>query len=475
MSEEQENGWCESNIPHGAFGNILERMNNQFAPNHESQHYQSGFVPAANPAWNAHPHDQIPPMTYSHQNSEMIIDPTVSMASMNSVRSYSVSQETYPPDLSCNRTPLNRSSSDLGIRMGNFTHPNNYSQLDGYMSHQIESLDGPVFYSEATRMQQISGGMSPFPVEGIRNDNSSDYLANQQLAFSREMGTIDRSNNMLQETASCNNFATKFSNFTASLGTWFSPLDPAHNNFGGPSTSDQLERTSMTPGRIGPVHSSSISRTPLKTGGACSKPSYSDVLSKAPSQERVHVSSSISNQKNNNSFQSNCYSKNRSENLGRSGGKSKGRNNTYNAGGRSNSPNMNSISGAKHSSKSESSSFSKVGLDDFDLPENVTAMSSRYSIMNNLNNISKNCNIDQFDHSKKRSSLTSEESSPTHQMKKGNNHKNDKRVCDKYEDSPQSSDIEKSHGDKLNNHSSLASQQKQTPKYTHHIKIMKLF
>ncbi|KAB7504422.1 DnaJ-like protein subfamily C member 14, partial [Armadillidium nasatum] len=443
------------------FGDLLERMNSPYNTNQESPQYHSGFVPATNHPWTSqHSHPHMLQMDPTLNNS-----PLGTQVGLNPLRSFSVSQPPYP-GMDCSRTPLMRSSSDLGVRLNHFPTPGeNFPecQLQGIDPH-IETLDSSVFYPPNPHFHS-SSSYQQMPVS-----NNEKILISQNPGI--HYGPYVTESCRSQQNEQSSNFSSKLSNFTASLslGTWLSPLDQIRTDY---NQGMQISETSVTTGGIrenssnnNNIQTSSImsSKSVETSSNFCKepkpqinpKPRYSDVLSKAP----THEAKSFNNIKTNNQ-QNSSYKLRESSNKCSNSRHNKHRNNI--GFGRSSSPNLafhNSTNHATDNSNINAKNLkfdSKVGLDEFDLPASISQCNS-----NSVNNtVSNGSNNSESERTKKRTTSNNNESSPCHQYKKGS--KFEKPSGEKIQDEGESS-----HCDKLNNHS-LSTQQKQTPKRTTYI------
>lgn len=339
-----EERWREgSGAAAGALGHLLERMTNDFTPQHDSHHYQPGFVPSASPPWTnsgqapltslgspmpslqtTHTSlgSQIPPLQVNHTSIGSQV-PTMQSAHSNigpqmtplqppttsapgtmppgpqltgsSARSYSVSQDLFS-ELDGGRSPLLRSSSDLGLRMNHYHGQGNHyndGRLDGFMDSSIDSLDGMLvgghdsaFYLEVQRGPSASSSTPPLQGEG--QGLSPTAVPSPDFSF------YSHENDRRIEGETVNNISAKFSNFTASLGSWFSPFDPFRSNLTAaqskpqsPSRGSSLGTRTETKPRKETNVSQQCSTNPVSMAQPtkANKPSYSDVLSKTPVQE----------------------------------------------------------------------------------------------------------------------------------------------------------------------------------------------
>ncbi|XP_042210928.1 dnaJ homolog dnj-5-like [Homarus americanus] len=459
MMPGSEERWRDgSGTTAGALGHLLERMTNDFTPQHDSQHYQPGFVPSATPPWTTSSQtpltslgspmpplqtshtslgSQIPPLQSNHtslgsqvpsmQSAHSNMGPQMSplqppttsapgglppgpQLTGSASRSYSVSQDLFS-ELDGGRSPLLRSSSDLGLRLSHYHaqgSPYNDGRLDGFMDSSMDSLDGMLvgspdsaFFLEVQRGPAVSSGTPP--LQGDPQGLTSSAVPHPEFSF------YSHENDRRMEGESVSNFSAKFSNFTASLGSWFSPLDPFRSNL----TAAQAKTPCVTqPSSVGTgLESSRTSETLVSSQcnanvrnvqiasslpTKANKPSYSDVLSKNPVQEgKLNTGgpavNSRSSSSNSNSSSSNVTSHppqspspgpttSRPEQKTRSqpgsNGKTKPRNSCSISSNASNCSNSGSIG---HSSKLTSKgdnhiSSSRVGLDEFDL--NVGSLSN---------------------------------------------------------------------------------------------------
>ncbi|XP_045101597.1 putative uncharacterized protein DDB_G0277255 isoform X2 [Portunus trituberculatus] len=318
----------------GALGHLLERMTNDFTPQHDSQHYQPGFVPSASPPWTnsgqapltslgSHTSlaSQIPPLQVNHgslgsqvptmQSAHSNIGPQITplqppttsapgamppgpQLTGSSARSYSVSQDLFS-ELDGGRSPLLRSSSDLGLRMSHYhAQGNHYSdgRLDGFMDSSMDSLDGMLvsgpdssFYLEVQRSPNASSGTPPLQEgQGL----SPAAVPPPEFSF------YSHENDRIREGETVNNISAKFSNFTASLGSWFSPFDPFRSNLTAAQTKPHSTSGTSTIGTRSETkprkensgsQQCSASQASTSQPTKANKPSYSDVLIKNPVQE----------------------------------------------------------------------------------------------------------------------------------------------------------------------------------------------
>ncbi|XP_069999250.1 dnaJ homolog dnj-5 isoform X1 [Penaeus vannamei] len=328
----------------GALGHLLERINNDFTPQHDSQHYQPGFVPSASPPWTtagqspltslgsqmsplppAHANlgSQVPPMQIPHSNMGPQMPPLQppttsapggmplgSQLSGSASRSYSVSQDLFS-ELGGGRSPLLRSSSDLGLRVKHYQAAQgvHYSdgRMDGFMDSSMDSIDSMLvgghespFFPEVQRGPSSGNSGTP-PPPTLQGDPQ-----NLQSSYNQSVGFYPSEHDRMMDEGSVNNITAKLSNFTASLGSWFGPFDPFRSNL----TSDQNKgpvvsqaspvavsrspvqvtndvpmasqcSNSSSSGSSGKRNSNVTASQPARTN----KPSYSDVLSKNTVQE----------------------------------------------------------------------------------------------------------------------------------------------------------------------------------------------
>lgn len=341
----------------GALENILARVTNDFTPQHQHQNYQPGFVPSAapGPPWPAAPQAPNPNMagptpvghniSVSHATvgapvsshsglgspvpntlgiaTQVPIQTTNTSTSMGSsaARSYSVSQD-YFSDLGGSRNPLLRSSSDLGIRLNQFQNQGGNYQ-DGRMEGFMDSSDSledfsqtPAYGQESVFFPEVqcggnvnSGTPPPMQAESTGIQNSVGPGPQMQFSF--------YSNERDKITA---NFTAKLSNFTASLGSWFSPFDSFRSNnlaSAGASEGGQQGASLVPPGceptiileePLQASHNASPSTigtgrsTPncnLNSNTAANyrdtKPTYSSVLSKNTASQDCKLSSNGAN------------------------------------------------------------------------------------------------------------------------------------------------------------------------------------
>ncbi|KAK8745743.1 hypothetical protein OTU49_000355 [Cherax quadricarinatus] len=320
-------------------------------------------------------------------------------------RSYSVSQDLFS-EVDGGRSPLLRSSSDLGLRLNHYHAQGNHyndGRLDGFMDSSMDSLDGMLvgghdqpFYLEVQRGPSVSSGTPP--LQGDPQGLTPSAVPHPEFSF------YSHENDRIMDGDSVSNISAKFSNFTASLGSWFSPFDPFRSNLTVAQTKTPCvsQAAAVSTGMKTPLTSEATlssrcttnvrnvqvtTSQPTKTN----KPSYSDVLSKNPAQEgKLNTSgpavNSRSSSSNSNSSNSNITSHppqspspgpatSRPEQKTRcqpgSNGKTKPRNSCSASSNTSNGSNTGSVGhGSRLASKGENHiSCSRVGLDDFDLTE----------------------------------------------------------------------------------------------------------
>ncbi|KAG0713854.1 DnaJ subfamily C member 14 [Chionoecetes opilio] len=526
----------------GALGHLLERMTNDFTPQHDSQHYQPGFVPSASPPWNnagqapltslgspmpslqtSHSSlgsqisplpvnhsslgSQVPTMQSAHSNIGPQITPlqpatTSAPGSMppgpqltgSSARSYSVSQDLFS-DLDGGRSPLLRSSSDLGLRLNHYhAQGNHYSdgRLDGFMDSSMDSLDGMLvsgpdsaFYLEVQRGQNASSGTPPSQGDG--QGLSPTAVPPPEFSF------YSHENDRIIEGATVNNISAKFSNFTASLGSWFSPFDPFRSNLTAaqskphnPSEASTIgARTESKPRKESSgSEQCNPSQVAISQPTKANKPSYSDVLSKNPAQEgkqgttlpplNSRSSSSNSNSSNSNSFnQQSALSPSPSPAASRPEQKTRGSMQKASKPRSSNSNNNGGLDQGRRQTSRAENLISQVGLDEFELdksmgngsisayehydwgeyPSSTATTTTTSTILGSGSSVLKSCT-----------------SSPTHQAKKvsakGDAKKNTPEKSSN--SAPFEGDLGKGSSDQLNNKVS-SSHQKQPPKRTSYI------
>ncbi|XP_066976225.1 dnaJ homolog dnj-5 isoform X4 [Macrobrachium rosenbergii] len=446
MMPGSEERWRDRSGPTaGALGHLIERMTNDFTPQHDSQRFQPGFVPSASPPWTTagqapltsqmtplqSPHASLgsqmsPQMQSTHTNlgsqvSSMqpphgnmgpqitsLQPPTTSAPGTMPLgsqiggpgpRSYSVSQDPF--DLGGGRSPLLRSSSDLGLRLSNF----NDGTMDGYMDSSRDSIDSMLvgshdsaFFPEVQRGPCVSSGTPPPPLPGDPQGLAPSPVSQTDFSF------YTNEHERFMEGVSVNNITAKFSNFTATLGSWFSPFDPFRSNLNvGDTKSQSVSQSSSvgvvleTLGSDTPISSQcSVGNSGVQITGSqptrTSKPSYSDVLSKNTAPDgRLNAScaglNSRSSSSNSNSSNGNLTHPPQSpspgptasrpdhQNRNQSGkSKSKARN-SNSLGASASSTNSNNINNnnngnlTKSSEKADGHVSSRVGLDDFCLNE----------------------------------------------------------------------------------------------------------
>nr|XP_045621067.1 probable serine/threonine-protein kinase DDB_G0282963 isoform X1 [Procambarus clarkii] len=438
MMPGSEERWRDgSGASDGAFDHLLERMTNDFTPQHDSQHYQPGFVPSATPPWTTSGQTQlsslgpplsplqashttlgspIPSMQSAHNiGPQMTLQPPTTSApgglppapqlSGSAARSYSVSQDIFSEG-DGGRSPLLRSSSDLGLRLNHYHaqgNPYNDGRMDGFMDSSIDSLDGmlvgghdPTFYLEMQRGSAVSSGTPP--LQGDPQGLAPSAVPHPEFSF------YTHENDRIMEGDSVSNISAKISNFTASLGSWFSPFDPFRSILTDAQTKTPCVAqatsvgTSMKSPLTSETHMSSQCNASVRNvqmtasqPTKANKPSYSDVLSKNPVQEgKLNTSgpavNSRSSSSNSNSSSSNITNHppqspspgpttSRPEQKTRSqpgsNGKTKPRN-TNSAS--SNISNCSSTCNVGHSSRLANKgdnhiTSSRIGLDYFDLSE----------------------------------------------------------------------------------------------------------
>ena len=499
------NPWddMEENSP--ALNHVLERMNQDFRP---TQHYQPGFVPAAAPPWTS-----TTSAASNHPNivghNASVVDPQHNQHLHNHLgpggptRSYSASQEIFS-DMGNSRTPLLRSSSDLGIRLGPFHQSQGHHftdrPLDGILDSSVDSLEGTiggmrdnsVFFPQPQQETHARScgtpvaSTTPPPLQqpcsttqGITNINTN---APQQQQFS----FYSESENHLQGMSAVNNLTAKLSNFTASLGSWFGPLDPFRTSMAATSSPDTIPALTTTKASSDVMSSSSLAmgnqpnstnqnitshpvsncnRPNTSNPQQTSKPRYSDVLSKNTSsdkpatstprnntQQQFPTQSSSPGLQNSRNNHSSSYNNKNKRNIGSN-------NSSFGNMGYNNISNQNSN---KYSNRNDTGS-SRVGLDGFDVPNS----------MNNYGNISGNNNKnnlyssnDSLNEKIQYSSCNSNDS-PTHHGRR-NSIRNDKRTSSEksegsnrqnsVESDKSSVDNDRSSSDQLNNRLSSSSQ-----------------
>lgn len=420
----------------GALGHLLERMTNDFTPQHDSQHYQPGFVPSASPPWTnsgqapltslgspmpslqtSHTSlgSQIPPLQVNHnslgsqvptmQSAHSNIGPQITplqpattsapgamppgpQLSGSSARSYSVSQDLFS-EIDGGRSPLLRSSSDLGLRMNHYhAQGNHYSdaKLQGFMDSSMDSredmlVSGPdsAFYLEVQRPPNALSGTPPLQGEG----QGLSPTAVPPLEFS----FYSHENDRIIEGETANNISAKFSNFTASLGSWFSPFDPFRSNLTAaqskthsPSEASAIGSKTETKPRKESSGSQQCNPNQVTTSQPtkANKPSYSDVLSKNPAQEgklstaspplNSRSSSSNSNSSSTNAFnQQSPQSTSPSPAASRPEQKTRGSVTKGSKPRSSNSNNNGSLDQGRRQTNKAENHVSQVGLDEFEL------------------------------------------------------------------------------------------------------------
>ena len=328
-------------------------------------------------------------------------------------RSYSSSEELFS-ELGQVRTPLLRSSSDLGIRLGPL-QGQNYSPtehtLDKILDSSIDSMENPlgtvregnVFYESSNNGNCGTpiASTTPPPTHAqpqqqntttIPGMNPTSNASQQQFSFYSE-----REHHHLLQGMSVNNITAKLSNFTASLGSLFGPLGNMASNAVSPealsgmnatgkgSSPIKLDRDSCTSGSSPVICNESSSSTKQQTN----KPRYSDVLSKAPlscmDNNKQQVMNNTRNNPNSHSHytsQQNIHNNSRNSHTPPNYNKSKNRNN-------SNNNNGNGFANNGRYNKNESSS-SRVGLDGFDIPSNsVLTGNNKNNLYNSTDSLSE--------------------------------------------------------------------------------------
>lgn len=411
----------------------------------------------------------------------------------SSARSYSVSQDLFT-EFDGGRSPLLRSSSDLGLRMNHYHGQGNHyndGRLDGFMDSSIDSLDGMLvsghdsaFCLEVQRGPSASSGTPPLQGEG-QNLNPGAVPPPEFSFYSHE-------NDRIIEGETVNNISAKFSNFTASLGSWFSPFDPFRSNL------TAAQSKSQSPSRGSTLGTRTETKTRKETNGSqqcntsqtsiaqptkANKPSYSDVLSKNPVQEGklnaptppLNSRSSSSNSNSSCTAASNQQiqnPQNPSPSPAVSRPEQKTRGNVTKANKtRSSNSNTNGSAGdqgRRQSSRTENPLF-QVSMDEFEVTDRslVNGSISAYEHYDwgecpTTSNTTTTTSTTQGSGS---SVLKSSSSSPTHQAKKTSTKGDVKKNTPEKNSSGVSSEgeIVRGSGDQLNNKLS-ASHQKQPPK-----------
>lgn len=462
----------------GAIDHLLYRMNSQFALSEECRQYHSGYVP--NPPW---PHHLQEDLYYNPMNSTVRRSPLGSQVGLSPLPHFSRNSESYN-DSEMGHSPLLRSSSDHGQRLQQISQQSqtffkNIPFNDIVM--QRDSSNPNIYYNDHSLPPHLQSSIyhhppPPLPQASYCNSLQSSKNKIHNANYDVSNGSARQSKNLnsdLHESSS--NLSNKLSNFTASLGTWFSPLDQAIKN-----SSDNLKAGSsqiihdkipnnLQNGFKESVHHSVPANLQTDLYFDSSKPqvpsklSYSDVLSKGSCQDaKLNSQSSPRNHKGKSFTQSSSLlsstSKNREVSQKFGNKRSKNKNHSSSNVGR-NSPNFianltNSdyLNNTKNVSKADM--HSSIGLDDFDILSDVNSNSS--VIFDDEDGSAK---FDISEKSKKRHSISSDDPSPVHQIKKGNK-VDGKKINDKLSDSFTDQDL---YWDKLNNYGS-SSQQKQTPK-----------
>lgn len=542
MMAGSEERWREgSGATAGALGHLLERMTNDFTPQHDSHHYQPGFVPSASPPWTnsgqapltslgspmpslqtSHTSlgSQIPPLQVNHNSLGSQV-PTMQSAHSNigpqmtplqpvttsapgtmppgpqltgsSARSYSVSQDLFS-ELDGGRSPLLRSSSDLGLRLTHYHGQGNHyndGRLDGFMDSSIDSLDGMLvsghdsaFYLEVQRGPSAPSGTPPLQGEG--------QGLNPAAVPPPEFSFYSHENDRIIEGETVNNISAKFSNFTASLGSWFSPFDPFRSNLTAaqsksqnPSRSSALgNRTETKPRKeTSGSQQCNTSQTSIAQPTKANKPSYSDVLSKNPVQEgKLNAPTpplnSRSSSSNSNSScttasnQQNQSPQNPSPSPAASRPEQKTRGSVTKASKtRSSNSNSNGSTGdqARRQSSRVENPLSQVGLDDVELTDkslgNGSISAYEHYDWGECPTSSNTTTTTSTTLGSGSSILKSSSSSPTHQAKKTSAKGDAKKNTPEKSISgvPNEGETMKGSGDQLNNKLS-SSHQKQPPK-----------
>ncbi|XP_071539041.1 uncharacterized protein [Panulirus ornatus] len=452
MMPGSEEGWRDRpGTTPGALGHLIERMTNDFTPQHDSQHYQPGFVPSATPPWTTSGQapltslgspmpslqtshtslgsqipqlqsnhtslgSQVPTMQSSHSNigpqMTTLQPPTTSaptgmppgpQLTGSAARSYSVSQDLFS-EIDGGRSPLLRSSSDLGLRLNHYQTQGSHfgdGRLDGFMDTSMDSLDGmrvgnhdSAFFLEVQSGPGVSSGTPP--LQGDPQGLTASVPHPEFSFYSHE-------NDRIMDGESVNNISAKFSNFPASLGSWFGSSDPFRSNLTAAQTKTPCVSQPSTVGTgletplnnksaVSPHCNTSMRNVQMEASqpAKVSKPSYSDVLSKNPVQEgKLNTSgpavNSRSSSSNSNSSSSNTANhppqssspgptasrpEQKTRNQASSNGKTKTRNSSSISSTTSNGSNSGGIGhNSKLSSKGDNIVTSRVGLDDFDLSE----------------------------------------------------------------------------------------------------------
>ena len=536
MMPGSEERWRDGSGPTaGALGHLLERMTNDFTPQHDSQHFQPGFIPSASPPWTTTgqapltslgsqmtplqpPHtslgSQMPPQlqpTHANLGSQVSSlqpphgnmapqmtplqppppPPTTSTpgtiplsAQMGGPgpRSYSVSQDPFS-DMGGSRSPLLRSSSDLGLRLNNFTD----GRMDGFMDSSRDSIDSmSAFFPEVQRGACVSSGTPPPPIAGDP----------QGLTPSPDFSFYTNEHERLMDGVSVNNITAKLSNFTATLGSLFSPFDPFRSNLPvgdakSPSVSQSssvnaaLEASLGTETTMASQCNSSKGGVPLAGNqpNRASKPSYSDVLSKNTVQDgRLNATSaglnSRSSSSNSNSSNGNIAHPPQSPSPGPTASRpehqnrnqsSKSKSKARNLGNASSGNNNNGSHNNKSNDKSETPVSSRVGLDDFCLTE-VGLSNGRISAYEHYDWGEKTDGSAGYGTPVSKTSANS----PTHQGKKHSG-KDTKKVTPEKIGSSVLADENGRGNDQLNNKISSSSQQKQAPRLAKYFLLLLIY
>ncbi|KAK7073015.1 Cleavage inducing molecular chaperone [Halocaridina rubra] len=454
MMPGSEDRWRERpSATAGALGTLLERMTNDFTKRHDSQHFQPGFVPSATPPWTttslgsqmaplqashstlgsqmpqmqpthtnigsqvssmSPPHNNIGPQMTPLQTPTTSASCTMPLGSQMGgpgTRSSSVSQDLFT-DHGGGRNPLLRSSSDLGLRLSHYQGQGNIcndgrmdgnfsdARVDSFMDSSIDSIDtmlvgrnDSAFFPEVQRGPCVNSGTPPPPMQGDPQGLAPAPVPQPEFSF------YSNEHDRFMDGVGVNNITAKFSNFTATLGSLFSPFDSFRSNLNvgqvkSPSVSQQAAVRAVLDTSLPSEAGCSTQCNPSKGGihmtgtqhSRSSKPSYSDVLSKNTVQEsRLNAGNPVINSRssssNSNSSSGNLNHPPQSPSPGPTATRPEHPNRNTSGKGKSKGRNSNSIGnnagngngGGIHSRSSEKgdsqASSSRVGLDDFHLGE----------------------------------------------------------------------------------------------------------
>lgn len=540
MMPGNEEQWRDgSGATAGALGNLLKRMSNNFAPQHDSQHFQPGFVPAASPPWTTSGQtpltslgSQMTPLQPSHtslgsqmpsmQSTHTNLGPQVSSMQPphNNIgpeitplqppttsapgpmplgsqiggqgpRSYSVSQDPFS-ELGGGRSPLLRSSSDLGLRLSHYqaqAQGNNFNdgRMDGFMDSSMDSIDSMLvgshdsaFFPEVQRGPCVSSGTPPPPLPGDPQGMAPSPVPQPEFSF------YSSEHDRFMDGVIVNNITAKFINFSATLGSWFSPFDPFRSNLPvaqakSPAVSQQsavgtVLETLGTEATVSSQCNSNNSgvQMPGTQPTRASKPSYSDVLSKNTVQEgRLNAGNpginSRSSSSNSNSSSGNVTYPPQSSSPGPTTTRPEHQNRNQSGKGKSKSRNSNSTgngvcsnSSGNHNRTSEKGDAhipSRVGLDEFCLSNGSISAYEHYDWGENTDNATG------YGAS---SACKTSANSPAHQAKKSTIKGDIKKNTPEKMSNNVVTDENMRGNDQLNNKVS-SNQQKQPPRRTSYI------